>query len=402
MVLFGLTVIVVSSTELEHRGQPADPVVPRAGRAVLGGRRRLRRPDRPAPDPGRDQRPARRGVRRRCTSPATNLAVILLLNIVVSTVTVFFAPAEAAMIPVLVPRAAAPRRERDLHADPQRGLRARASPCSGRSSSTSPAREAVILVVAALYFLGRGLLLHAAGVAPAGTDRGSPHRARASGEAERRDGLDARPAPRGLQLHPRQPGDRLVAALPRHRRVARRRARRPRARLRAGDARPQAEGLRGRRPAARVRDRDRASCCSTPTAATSTAGGSSRAASSPSASCWRRSPRPARSAACSSAPTQPGGLDLSAVTSLLAVVVVIAFFAGIAYGLVAIPAQTAAPGGPARGRPRARVRRPEHARLGRELPADHHRRPDLRPRRHDRGHPRRRRSRSSSSGSCRS
>jgi MFS family permease len=36
----------------------------------------------------------------------------------------------------------------------------------------------------------------------------------------------------------------------------------------------------------------------------------------------------------------PGGLDLSAVTSLLAVVVVIAFFAGIAYGFVAIPSQT--------------------------------------------------------------
>jgi MFS family permease len=35
-----------------------------------------------------------------------------------------------------------------------------------------------------------------------------------------------------------------------------------------------------------------------------------------------------------------GGLDLSGITSLLAIVVVIAFFAGIAYGLVAIPAQT--------------------------------------------------------------
>ena len=33
-----------------------------------------------------------------------NLAVILLLNIFVSTVTVFFAPAELAMIPTLVPR----------------------------------------------------------------------------------------------------------------------------------------------------------------------------------------------------------------------------------------------------------------------------------------------------------
>jgi MFS family permease len=36
----------------------------------------------------------------------------------------------------------------------------------------------------------------------------------------------------------------------------------------------------------------------------------------------------------------PGGFDLTAVTSLLAIVVVIAFFAGIAYGLVAIPSQT--------------------------------------------------------------
>jgi MFS family permease len=36
----------------------------------------------------------------------------------------------------------------------------------------------------------------------------------------------------------------------------------------------------------------------------------------------------------------PGGLDLSGVTSLLAVVVVIALLAGIAYGCVAIPAQT--------------------------------------------------------------
>jgi MFS family permease len=36
----------------------------------------------------------------------------------------------------------------------------------------------------------------------------------------------------------------------------------------------------------------------------------------------------------------PGGLDLSGVTSLLAVVVVIALLAGVAYGCVAIPAQT--------------------------------------------------------------
>jgi MFS family permease len=37
---------------------------------------------------------------------------------------------------------------------------------------------------------------------------------------------------------------------------------------------------------------------------------------------------------------QPGGLDLSAITSLLAVVVVIALVAGVAYAFVAIPSQT--------------------------------------------------------------
>ena len=82
----------------------------------------------------------------------------------------------------------------------------------------------------------------------------------------------------------------------------------------------------------------------------------------------------------------PGGLDLSGVTSLLAVVVVIAFFAGIAYGLVAIPSQT-----------QLQEDLPEDVRgrvfgvLGMlvsvaELPADHHRRADLGARRHDRGH----------------
>ena len=64
------------------------------------------------------------------------------------------------------------------------------------------------------------------------------------------------------------------------------------------------------------------------------------------------------------------------------------------------PGPDRAPGGPARGRPRAGVRRPRHARVGRQLPADHHRRPDLRPGRHDRGDLRLRDRRSWSSGSC--
>ena len=42
------------------------------------------------------------------------------------------------------------------------------------------------------------------------------------------------------------------------------------------------------------------------------------------------------------------------------------------------PGPDPAPGGPAGGRPRPGVRRPEHAGVGRELPADPHRRPDRR------------------------
>ena len=80
------------------------------------------------------------------------------------------------------------------------------------------------------------------------------------------------------------------------------------------------------------------------------------------------------------ADTASGLLDLSALTSLLAIVVFIAFVAGVAYGAVAIPAQT-----------QLQEDLPEEVR-GRvfgvlnmlvsvvELPADHHRRPHLRPR----------------------
>ena len=100
------------------------------------------------------------------------------------------------------------------------------------------------------------------------------------------------------------------------------------------------QGLRGRRPAARVRDRHR----------------------DPAAQLLRPNTSPRRrviegglivlgillAALAAAGPISrflqradaPGGLDLSGVTSLLAVVVVIAFFAGIAYGLVAIPSQT--------------------------------------------------------------
>ena len=50
------------------------------------------------------------------------------------------------------------------------------------------------------------------------------------------------------------------------------------------------------------------------------------------------------------------------------------------------PVADPAPGGPPGGRPGPRLRGARHAGLGRELPPDHHRRSDLRPGRDDRGH----------------
>ena len=52
------------------------------------------------------------------------------------------------------------------------------------------------------------------------------------------------------------------------------------------------------------------------------------------------------------------------------------------------PVPDPAPGGPAGGCPRAGLRGAQHARVGFELPADHHRRPDLGPDRHRDGHAR--------------
>ena len=83
------------------------------------------------------------------------------------------------------------------------------------------------------------------------------------------------------------------------------------------------------------------------------------------------------------ASTAAGLPDMSIVTSLLSLVVGFAFFAGIAYAFVSIPSQTQLQEDLPGGRPGPRLRRPEHARLGRELPADPHRRADRRPHRDD-------------------
>ena len=69
-------------------------------------------------------------------------------------------------------------------------------------------------------------------------------------------------------------------------------------------------------------------------------------------------------------------LDLSAVTSLLAIVVFIAFIAGIAYSAVAIPRRPSSRKTCQRTC-RPRLRRPVHAGVGLQFRADHRRRADL-------------------------
>ena len=121
--------------------------------------------------------------------------LILLLNIFVSTVTVFFAPAEAAMIPEVVPR------HQLLSANGVFTITLNAAFAIGFAllgplviNLAGP--QAVIVVVAALYFLAAGLLFHAAAVTAAGSPsdrhRCPPGRGHPGGDA-----LDHRSAARG-------------------------------------------------------------------------------------------------------------------------------------------------------------------------------------------------------------
>ena len=182
-----------------------------------------------------------------------NLILIYLLNIFISTVTVFFAPAEAAMIPKLLPKrqllAANGIFTLTLNAAFALGF-ALLGPLvvkiAGAAGAADPRRRPV---------LRRGcLLFHAAVVCTA--HAGAPGVRSQDGERDRAGcRIDLLPAPRGPRLHPPPPGDPLVADLPRGRRVSRRRAGRARAGLRRDDARAPGGGLRRRRPAARDRHR---------------------------------------------------------------------------------------------------------------------------------------------------
>jgi MFS family permease len=271
----------------------------------------------------------------------TNLGLILLLNVAVSTVTVFFAPAEAAMIPVLLPRAQL------LAANGIFTLTLNAAFALGFAllgplvvNVANP--EAVILIVAALYFLAAVFCFtlppSPPGVSETGGDSrrlgvvvvGETERAVGSIVAQLREGLDFIRSNRtvGWSLLYLGITASLVGVLG----------------VLGPDFAQSALGLDAKDFAVvvlplgfgivtgilllnaygRYLPRRRVIeggliVLGVLLAALASAGPISRL--------LQRA-------------DGPGGFDLSGVTSLLAVVVVIAFFAGIAYGFVAIPSQT--------------------------------------------------------------
>ena len=267
----------------------------------------------------------------------TNLVVILLLNVTISTVTVFFAPAEAAMIPVLLPRAQL------LAANGIFTLTLNAAFALGFAllgplvvNVASP--EAVILVVAALYFLAAVFCFTLPPSPPPGGETpglgglvvGEAERAVTSTFAQLREGLEfiRSNRPIGWSLLYLGITASLVGVLG----------------VLGPDFAQSALGLDAKDfavvvlplgfgivtgilllnaygrylPRRRVIEGGLIALGAL-LAALALAGPISRL--------LQRA-------------DGPGGFDLTAITSLLAVVVVIAFFCGVAYGLVAIPSQT--------------------------------------------------------------
>jgi MFS family permease len=264
-----------------------------------------------------------------------NLALILLLNVTVSTITVFFAPAEAAMIPVLVPR------DQLLAANGIFTLTLNAAFALGFAllgplvvNLANP--EAVILVVAALYFLAAGFCVTLPSSKPPEREHvgrlgvGEAERAVESTFSQLHEGLAFIRSNRAISWSLVYLGiaASLVGVLG----------------VLGPDFAQSALGLDAKDFAVvvlplgfgivtgilllnaygRYLPRRRVIegaliALGALLAALSAAGPISRL--------LQRA-------------DQPGGFELTAVTSLLAIVVVIAFFAGIAYGMVAIPSQT--------------------------------------------------------------
>ncbi len=267
-----------------------------------------------------------------------NLALILLLNISVSTITVFFAPAELAMIPVLVPR------QQLLAANGIFTLTLNAAFAIG-FALLGPlvvkvaGAEAVILVVASLYFLAAVFCVTLPASPPPPSTETEPHSGLGVGEAERafqttlaqlREGFSFIRSHRSISWSLVYLG--ITASLIGVLGVLGPAFAQETLGLKAEDfavvVLPLGFGIvtgilllnsYGRYfPRRRVIEGGLIAL------------GILLGALSASGAISRFLERA----------DVPGGLDLSGVTSLLAVVVVIAFFAGIAYGLVAIPSQT--------------------------------------------------------------
>jgi MFS family permease len=267
----------------------------------------------------------------------SNFAVILLLNIAISTITVFFAPAEAAMIPVLLPRSQL------LAANGVFTLTLNAAFALGFAllgplvvNVASP--EAVILVVAALYFLAAVFCFTLPANPPSSDERaslgglvvGEAERAVTSTFAQLREGLEFIRSNRSIGWSLLYLGitASLIGVLG----------------VLGPDFAQSTLGLDAKDfavvvlplgfgivtgilllnnyghylPRRRVIEGGLIALGALLLVL---------AAAGPISRLLQRADR-------------PGGFDLSSVTSLLAVVVVIAFFAGIAYGMVAIPSQT--------------------------------------------------------------
>ena len=268
----------------------------------------------------------------------TNFAIILLLNIFVSTVTVFFAPAELAMIPTLVPR------NQLLTANGIFTLTLNAAFAVGFAllgplvvNLAGP--EAVILVVAGLYFLAMLFCITLPASPPPPPAETDPHSRLGVGEAEKavestfgqlREGFSFIRANRSISwsLIYLAITASLVGVLG----------------VLGPDFAKETLGLEAKGFAVVVlplgfgivtgilllNSYGRYFARSRVIEGSLIALGlllAALAAAGPISRFLQRA-------------DAPGGLDLSGVTSLLAVVVVIAFFAGIAYGLVAIPSQT--------------------------------------------------------------
>jgi len=268
----------------------------------------------------------------------TNFALIILLNVFVSTVSVFFAPAELALIPILVPR------PQLVTANGIFTLTLNAAfvlgyVLLGPLVVKVAGAEVVILVVAGLYFLAAVFCVTLPAAPPPPSTAADPHTGLGVGEAERAVGttfVQLREGFTFIRSH-RSIGWSLVylgitASLIGVLGVLGPKFAREALGLTAEDfvvvVLPLGfgivTGILLLNSYGRYFDRRRV-----------IEGGliilglllAALAAAGPISGVLQRA-------------DAPGGVDLSAVTSLLAVVVVIAFFAGIAYGLVAIPSQT--------------------------------------------------------------